>query len=478
MGDWWDSSSSDWSNRPNRWAGRDWGWMDSGEDAPPGGDWRDNAAAAVAAEVSRRRPANFGVSQQEWDFFVQNSVCNLIASAGGPRGGLSPPARRGRSPPLLPPGEGSGPQAAAAAAAEPLAVLPPGDGAGAQAAAAAAKAAPPPPPPAEKAASLLPLPPPPAEQVASLLPLPPPPPPPPPSGPPPGQTVAAPVPPAYDVDFFTNYGERLGASYQQHNQALKYFRSTTENSQTPFQSDAKVFDNMAPTMVRVCDHAAKGTSFTFKDDEEVPWRWQEMVATLREEDMREVVLGPRSSGALVGCSLEVRPNSYDHKRRATVQATKVNIKLPVWDFVLRRDDGTGVRLHPNWGDRKVSALDLAPHADTVEPPRKGIGRSDGPGTFRNYKDLGVQRTYRFDAAKEKPRQQEGPAAAGPKTTGPKRRARSNWGPGNTGAAASSGGGPGSAEAAASSSSGPRSSGAAASSRGGAQESFYGFPPGQ
>ena len=76
---------------------------------------------------------------------------------------------------------------------------------------------------------------------------------------------------------------------------------------------------------------------------------------------QEVVLGPRSSGALIGCSLEIRPNSYDHMRQKSMQLSqfagqRVKVKLPMWDFALHRDDGTGVRLHPHWSNRKVAAL--------------------------------------------------------------------------------------------------------------------------
>ena len=73
-----------------------------------------------------------------------------------------------------------------------------------------------------------------------------------------------------------------------------------EDPTAPFESEAKWFDNVEPTMVAVCDHGA-GTSFGFRSDQEVPWRWQEMVATLREEDIREVVEGPRSSTFRIVC---------------------------------------------------------------------------------------------------------------------------------------------------------------------------------
>ena len=99
----------------------------------------------------------------------------------------------------------------------------------------------------------------------------------------------------FDVDYFLNYEERLGTSFKQHNQTLKWWRHLKEDLTAPFESEAKWFDNVGPTMVAVCDHGA-GTSFGFKSDEEVPWRWQEMVATLREEDIKEVVGGPAAAG--------------------------------------------------------------------------------------------------------------------------------------------------------------------------------------
>ena len=216
-----------------------------------------------------------------------------------------------------------------------------------------------------------------------------------------------PPPPAqrqFDVDYFLNYTQRLGESFQQHNQALKWWRHECEDAAEPFQrSSVKVFNNMTPTWGCVCDHDP-GMNFLFSE-ETVPWRWQEMVAMLRDEDIRKVVGGARGDGVLMGCSLELRPNSYDHFRSHALAKrlgpAKVTVKLPMWDFVLHRDDGTGVRLHPHWSDRKVDAFDLLPHAETVQPPKAGLGQSDGAGTCRHYAGLGVQCKYRFDASKEK-----------------------------------------------------------------------------
>ena len=103
-------------------------------------------------------------------------------------------------------------------------------------------------------------------------------------------------------------------------------------------------------------------------------------------------------------------------RQSAVQRAgqRVKVKLPMWDFALHRDDGTGVRLHPHWGDRKVEALPLVPRADFARPPAAGLGGSEGPGTCRKYKDLGVERRVKFDAAREKgrPTPPQGPRSSG------------------------------------------------------------------
>ena len=114
-----------------------------------------------------------------------------------------------------------------------------------------------------------------------------------------------------------------------------------------------------------------------------------MVAQLEQNEMQMVVEGlfGRSRG-LVGCSFEVRPNSY-------VWDGQPKVKLPVWDFVLRREDGTGIRLHPSWTKPKVESYNIEGHAEPVEPPRPDMGRSDGKGTFRKYKHLGNKQYLRF-----------------------------------------------------------------------------------
>ncbi len=57
---------------------------------------------------------------------------------------------------------------------------------------------------------------------------------------------------------------------------------------------------------------------------------------------------------------------------------------PIWDFLVKRADGTGLLLHPRWrneGGIEILPLEDMPHA--VSPvPSAVVGKSDGKGTYR------------------------------------------------------------------------------------------------
>ena len=143
------------------------------------------------------------------------------------------------------------------------------------------------------------------------------------------------------------------------------------------------------------------------------WSWHEMVAQLDPASMWVVVEGTDGrSGGLVACTFAIRPNSYDHKRSHMLKETTgraPNVRLPVWDFVLHRDDGTGLRLHPRWSPPgkgkkskksrpEVETFELGGHAAPVPVPDAGFGRSDGRGTYRWQKEMGPQEPLRFDTS--------------------------------------------------------------------------------
>ena len=133
------------------------------------------------------------------------------------------------------------------------------------------------------------------------------------------------------------------------------------------------------------------------------WRWVEMIAQLDDDSMEYVVEGQSNEiTAVAGCSLRPRLNSYDHKRHhmLRVGGRPAENKLRIWDFVIHRSDGSEIRLHPQWKTTKVETFRAEGHDEEVEPPRSGLGGTNGPGTNRGYLKVASQRTLRFHPSKK------------------------------------------------------------------------------
>ena len=130
-----------------------------------------------------------------------------------------------------------------------------------------------------------------------------------------------------------------------------------------------------------------------------------MVAQLDEKSMQIVVQGVdgRSCG-LVSCMVAPRPNSYDHKRHTKLrdEGKPLNdMPLPVWDFVIKREDGAGLRLHPQRSTVKVETFEIEGPEEPVEPPPQGNGCSSGRGAYKYYKNVQTKEMLRFDHSKGK-----------------------------------------------------------------------------
>ena len=186
-------------------------------------------------------------------------------------------------------------------------------------------------------------------------------------------------------------------THKQHNAALKWFRQEFESA---VAGQSMVLPNSCeiPAIVK-----GRGMDWDFNRAVLVKWSWHEMVAQLDAESMRVVVEGDAGrSGGLIRCELLPRPGfKYDHKLHHQLKdagRAERNTQLRVWDFVLTRDDGSGLRLHPQWKSTKVDTYAVE-GGEGLQPPRAGLGESDGPGTYRRYKEAGNQRSLRFDATK-------------------------------------------------------------------------------
>ena len=135
------------------------------------------------------------------------------------------------------------------------------------------------------------------------------------------------------------------------------------------------------------------------------WSWVEMVAQLDDQSIAHVVKGDRSSGFVKACWFAQRPNSYDHKRHRQPKAEgrpQTNTQLRVWDFVIVRDDDSCIRLHPQWSTTAVDVAAGVGHEEEIVTPSTGLGGSEGPGTYKYYKEVGVEKKLKFDAWKVPP----------------------------------------------------------------------------
>jgi hypothetical protein len=204
--------------------------------------------------------------------------------------------------------------------------------------------------------------------------------------------------PYYTLEDFRNYGQWFpdwSGTYKLHSIALKYFRDYAEANDVhevifPFES--------TPVPVPKFTHE-KGPAYSFDPTTPgVPWVWQEMVAQMDDASMEFVVTGEgdhRSRG-LVSCKL-VQFDKYDHKRAHKDPTTR---PMPrIWNFVLTREDGSTVCLHPTYSSTKIESANLTAVADH-EVPLSGIGGTSGPGTFRHFVQKNVARTLRLRPIEE------------------------------------------------------------------------------
>ena len=163
-----------------------------------------------------------------------------------------------------------------------------------------------------------------------------------------------------------------------------------------------VFSNADPAAVAAVIWGA-GQARGFNRGRTVEWKWQELIAQLSAESLSVAAQGNdgRSRG-IVACSCAPRPHSYDHKRRAKLKEegrAQKGVRLPVWDFVFERDDGSSLRLHPQRSTPVVETFAEELPLGPVEPPPRGLGESWGPGTYKYYKEIQTKAPLRFDSTK-------------------------------------------------------------------------------
>ena len=72
--------------------------------------------------------------------------------------------------------------------------------------------------------------------------------------------------------------------------------------------------------------------------------------------------------------------------------------VKIWDFVLHRDDGGIIVMHPNYKNTKIWGRVSMPEMDH-EVPRTGLGGTSGKGTYKRFINKQLEHTLQFDATK-------------------------------------------------------------------------------
>ncbi len=187
--------------------------------------------------------------------------------------------------------------------------------------------------------------------------------------------IAEPSADVFDLTYFQQF-RGFTRTYQQHNVAMKWFRDSGEDAGLSRLTFNNIVFESVPQIVH-----PPGMDYRFDENITHPWCWQEMVAQLDDESMRVVVEGPggaanRSRG-LTRCMIQ-QSDVYDHKRHFAARDSNEQEQrdFKVWNFVLVRDDGTMVALHPNFSNTKVSCQFGGPISDH-ELPRTGRGGTSG-----------------------------------------------------------------------------------------------------
>ena len=147
-------------------------------------------------------------------------------------------------------------------------------------------------------------------------------------------------------------------------------------------------------------HKTRSAEYDFDKKNLFKWNWMDLIAALRNEDIDLLCHGdlvglsgeltdPVRSGGLLSCRGDFDPNSKDYalekmlRHKAEAEEKDPPTEYPrQFDFVFERSDGICFTLHPKHDCRTIP-IKLITKDDVPAPaPKRGIGKSDGKGTFR------------------------------------------------------------------------------------------------
>lgn len=150
-------------------------------------------------------------------------------------------------------------------------------------------------------------------------------------------------PSQWTKEYFTSM-QQFTAHYQQHNAAAKSLREMlTRHSNDRFEFNP--LHDEDPIILKQVWHEKKGTDFCVTESGHWSYTWQELLGQLSEASL-DLVFG--HAEYITHCSFMTIPVGV--VGQPTGQAC--------WWFVLHRNDGTAIGLHPEWSKCKFPARDI------------------------------------------------------------------------------------------------------------------------
>ena len=112
-----------------------------------------------------------------------------------------------------------------------------------------------------------------------------------------------------------------------------------------------------------------------------PWSWRKMLHALNDKSLEQVV-----GTGIVRITCEPIPDTPDGKRlraaRKHGQPYPEGARVPVWDFVITRVDGSKVRFHPDWKKKTFSVAPWGFQGLQGQGQGGAQGKSEGKGSYR------------------------------------------------------------------------------------------------
>jgi len=177
------------------------------------------------------------------------------------------------------------------------------------------------------------------------------------------------------------------ASSKELNEALKFYRHLAEERGRTFgQDQPELFLDMEQQVLEIekPEHG-EGELFWFPNPPTLaPFNWRHLLMKLSPNDREQVV-----GSGVVTVGLYTTPGSYDHKLCNRLSSNNTDPRgsgvqgahRRVADFKITNNDGRSWLLHPSRQGKMVPRM-MQRNLQAPTLPKRGVGHSDGPNTFR------------------------------------------------------------------------------------------------